>query len=263
MSAAIPTIADLAATPPATRFLINTRPTPDAGPLSDAAAAKGYRPIPCPMMTVADNDVAPDLSQVTALAFTSANGVRAFAAKSGVRDLPTFAVGARTADAARAAGFDPVFTAGGDVHALTDMISSAYASAIDGGVVLHPAGVHRAGDLAAALAAKSIPCRRQVLYDAVPVKALSHEALWAIRERADEPDRVHVALFSPRTADLFETRLAEAGAEAGAGALRRLTALALSANVAGRLERAAWREVRIAATADLDAIVALLPDAAS
>ena len=57
LSAAIPTIADLAATPPATRFLINTRPTPDAGPLSDAAAAKGYRPIPCPMMTVADNDV--------------------------------------------------------------------------------------------------------------------------------------------------------------------------------------------------------------
>ena len=67
-----------------------------------------------------------DLRPYRALAFTSANGVRAFAGKSTERNLPAYAVGERTAVALRAAGFTPVIVplsefmrAGGGAKCLT------------------------------------------------------------------------------------------------------------------------------------------------
>src|SRR5204863_98418 len=65
-------------------------------------------------------DISVDLHGVAALAFTSANGVRAFADASGERSLKVFAVGAATALAARQAGFKSVLSADGDVEALAD-----------------------------------------------------------------------------------------------------------------------------------------------
>ncbi|MFK7944154.1 MAG: uroporphyrinogen-III synthase [Paracoccaceae bacterium] len=53
-----------------------------------------------------------------ALLFTSANGVRAFAGHSPMRDLPVLCVGRRTEDVARQAGFKAVTCAGGTVAEL-------------------------------------------------------------------------------------------------------------------------------------------------
>src|SRR4029453_9258545 len=77
-----------------------------------------------------------DLSGVAALAFTSANGVRAFADASGERGLKVFAVGAATAQAARAAGFKAVLSADGDVEALAEGIAVRRGELR--GAVLHP-----------------------------------------------------------------------------------------------------------------------------
>jgi uroporphyrinogen-III synthase len=64
-----------------------------------------------------------DLTHVAALAFTSVNGVEAFARLSAERRSPVFAVGDRTARAAREAGFADVVSADGDVEALAALIA--------------------------------------------------------------------------------------------------------------------------------------------
>jgi uroporphyrinogen-III synthase len=74
------------------------------------------------------------LAGVHALAFTSANAVRAFAGLEARRDLPVFAVGGATAEAARAAGFGAVEDAAGDVQALADHLIARRP-----GRILHPA----------------------------------------------------------------------------------------------------------------------------
>jgi uroporphyrinogen-III synthase len=111
-------------------------------------------------------DVRIDLSDVGALAFTSANGVRAFANLSGQREIKVFAVGAATAQAARAAGFRAVLSADGDVSALAQGIAARRGEIR--GAVLHPGATEPAGDLAGALAEQGVEVRSIALYESVP-----------------------------------------------------------------------------------------------
>ena len=98
------------------------------------------------------------------LAFTSANGVAAFAARFGERGLPAYAVGAATAAAAREAGFASVTSADGDVAALVSVVA---AHAPFAGEVLHPGAAEPAGDLIGALAALGVPARALTAYETV------------------------------------------------------------------------------------------------
>ena len=87
-----------------------------------------------------------------AVAFTSANAVRAVsthARLAGLTSLPAYTVGARTREAAVAAGFGQTLSAEGDVEDLAQLIA---ASADSGLPLLYFAGAERAGDLATALA---------------------------------------------------------------------------------------------------------------
>ena len=86
-----------------------TRPEEDARAIAAELRAQGIETILAPMLSIVQRrDPKIDLSGIQALLFTSANGVRAFAAASGARDLPVFAVGDATAGAARNAGFKNV-----------------------------------------------------------------------------------------------------------------------------------------------------------
>ena len=96
-----------------------TRVQPAADVTAERVRAMGHDAVVVPLLEVQVlPDVDVDLRGVAALAFTSANGVRAFADKSGERGLKVFAVGAATALAARKAGFKSVLSADGDVLAL-------------------------------------------------------------------------------------------------------------------------------------------------
>lgn len=114
-----------------------------------------------------------DLTDVGALAFTSANGVRAFAALSPVRDLRVFAVGAATAAAAKAAGFRKVLSADGDVEALAEGIFGRQREIT--GVVLHPGAAEPAGDLVGILNAQGVAARGLALYDTAPAAFTDQE----------------------------------------------------------------------------------------
>ncbi len=195
-----------------------------------------------------------DLSDIGALAFTSANGVRAFAASvaaSGI-DAPVFTVGPASAVAASAAGLHAPMAAAGDVESLAELIDATAKAAPFRGPVLHIAGSDRAGDLIALLAARSIPARRVVLYRAAPAATLSASAALALTDAA-EP--IAVALFSPRTARLFIEQVSAAGFF---DRLANAIAVCLSPSVAEAAATAPWLEIRVAAELSAASMISTL-----
>ena len=170
-----------------------TRAQPGAARTADRVQALGFTPLIAPLLAVQSLSPSIDLDGMGSLAFTSVNGVASFAALSVERDLPVFAVGDATAQAARDAGFATVVSASGDVE-----------------------------DLERAIAALT------------------------------QGDVAHVLIHSPRAG------LVLAGALAGRTDAVPAIALCLSPAVAATIPARIWREIRIAARPDEDALLALL-----
>jgi uroporphyrinogen-III synthase len=169
-----------------------TRTQPGADATAERVRALGHEAVVAPLLAVRRiPDVAIDLKGVGALAFTSANGVRAFADLCGERDLRVFAVGAATAQAARAAGFRTVLSADGDVEALAEGIAARRSQMR--GAVLHPGAAEPAGDLAGALEKHGVPARRAILYETGPASLSPDQAQALVRSDA-------ALLHSPRAA---------------------------------------------------------------
>ena len=151
-----------------------TRAQPGADSTAERVRALGHEAIIAPLLAVrALEDVQVDLKGVAALAFTSANGVRAFSDLSAERSLRVNA-SAATAQAARAAGFRLVLSADGDVDALAEGIGLRRGELR--GAVLHPGAAEPAGDLAGALEKYGVEARRLILYEAAPVKVADEAA---------------------------------------------------------------------------------------
>lgn len=228
-----------------------TRPSEDAGTVAAALEARGIEPLLEPLLSIrfaADGAarLAPLLPGVQAALFTSVNGVRAFAQASAGRSLPAFAVGDATAQAARAAGFGDVVSAGGNVEDLARLVIERLSPA--GGALLHAAAGAVAGDLAGRLAGAGFEVRRAILYEAVPASSFTAET-----QRALAAGEIGLALFfSPRTAATFVRLAAGAGLEPQC---RRIAAIALSPAVASAAGAMPWRTVR---TADVPQMGAML-----
>ena len=219
-----------------------TRPREDAEEIAEQLRARGIEPVIEPMLAIVPvPHPGLDLTDVQALLFTSANGVRAFAAATTVRSLPVFAVGDATAAAARSKGFVAVNSAAGDVSSLASLV----ARSLDPkrGALLHAAGGAVAGDLAGLLNDQGFSVRRSVLYEARPATGLSADLVAALRDNA-----INMTLFfSPRTAATFVTLMHDAELEP---ACRNMAAFCLSPAVAKAARVLPWRELRCAARPD-------------
>ena len=137
-----------------------TRARPGADATAGRLRARGHLPLIGPLLQVrllAGTELATE--PPAALAFTSANAMRAFAERTTARTAPVFAVGAATAHAARTAGFAEVDCADGDVAALGLRIIRAAPN----GTVLHPCASEAAGDLGGVLAAAGVRYTRLAL----------------------------------------------------------------------------------------------------
>ncbi len=222
-----------------------TRARPGALATAERILALGFEPVVAPLLTVrALGEGLIDLAGVEAIAFTSANAISAFAARSPARSLPVFAVGAATAAAAWAAGFSAVVSAEGDVNALAAAIAARAEPFI--GAVLHPAAAERAGDLTGALAARGIEARTLAVYETVAAP-LSPET------RATIPGFHAALLHSPK------------GARRLAAILRQIEApylhiCCLSPAVAAPLRGIDPRRLRVAALPNEDALLNLIVD---
>ncbi len=119
-------------------LILITRPVEDATGLVDALRAEGFDALVEPMLRIEPvSDVVVDLTDCRAILFTSANGVRAFARISSVRNLPVVTVGASSAQAATEAGFEDIEASGGDVEALIATVRAR--SPVQGGALFHAA----------------------------------------------------------------------------------------------------------------------------
>lgn len=237
-----------------------TRPAEDSVSLAGEVAALGYTPVTAPLMTIKNHATPIKLAKDDALAFTSANGVRAFCAGNDVGVTRVFAVGAATAKAARDVGFADVTEAGGDVASLIDCIAERFphkggsARSSAEGVVHHIAGSVVAGDLAGGLIQHGYKIERHVLYDAQAVDTLPK----AVRETLSAKRLSGVVLYSPRTAVLAVTLLIQAGFEEAA---QYVSAFCLSPAVAEKAGALAWSDIRIAEKPTQLALLASLQSA--
>ena len=146
-------------------------------------AETSLAPIVSPMQEMRDLKVKLDLSGISALAFTSKNGVEAFARMSDAR-LPAYCVGKATATRARALGF-VAQAAAGTADDLQNIPPNTG--------VLHVHGRH---------VRQVLGTRHIAIYDQV---ALPMNEVAATLLSTGEIDGV--ALFSPRSAELLADRL--------------------------------------------------------
>lgn len=213
-------------------FLI-TRPIDRAEGLARRLEALGHRATVAAVLEVVAEGAGPiDPGNAQAVIFTSVNGVSMGVPRLNRTDLPVFAVGDKTADAAREAGLGEVTSAGGDAGDLAALIGGRLAPA--DGPLLHLKGAQ--GGLAVA----GFTLKVETVYRVASLPALPDRAAGALRSKKVDA----VPLFSPRSATTFVSLVTAQGL---AEALGRVTALCLSEAVAeaaaGPVE---WGDVKVA-----------------
>ena len=221
--------------------------------LAARLTALGHAVVVQPMMRIVFLAEPTGLAAPAAIAFTSANAVRAVAgwiAARSWRDVVVYAVGGATAEAARVAGFGHVTIAAGDAAGLAAAIRNGFDPRR--GTILYPAARDRAADLAALLPGFAVATVQA--YRANAAARFEPAAAQALRAGAIDG----VLVFSRRTAEIFVRLILAEGLLAG---VRRATLYALSAQVAEPLAALAPAPVEVAPRPDLDSLVGLLKPA--
>jgi uroporphyrinogen-III synthase len=226
------------------------RTQPGADETARRLKVLGHRPLIAPVLEVrALAGLAIDLKGVGALAFTSANGVRAFAGLCPLRDLPVFAVGDTTAASAKAEGFVAVSSASGDVAALAAHIAAARNGF--SGLLLHPCAVQPAGDLVGYLARAGVTAGAVAVYDTHERETLPDLVASALEDEGLDVVLIH----SPRAAGvvrrLLDTPVRRAQAQ-------RLSVVGLSPACLASLETMAFARTAVANRPTDDDLIAEL-----
>jgi uroporphyrinogen-III synthase len=201
-----------------------TRPLEDGAETARQLTAMGHDALLAPLLTVrihTGQELA--LAGVQAVLATSANGVRALAARTPLRDIPIFAVGPQTAEAARQAGFIRVRSADGDAAALADAVPDW--ARPDAGALLHAAGEEGSGWLAPTLTGRGFQVRRELLYRVDAAAGLPPATIHAFEQGAR----------------VFADCVARAGLS-----MAGVIAVCISAGTASALADLAFAEVRVA-----------------
>jgi uroporphyrinogen-III synthase len=222
-----------------------TRAKADAERTARRLAARGHVAVVAPVIAIEPTGAAPPEEQWDALVLTSAHAVPMLAGLC-ARDRPTFAVGARTAAAARAAGFEDV-QSDADALGLSRLIVAAMPPAA---TLLHATARERKTEPGASLAAAGFRVLSWECYAARPAPRLPAEIAAALRARHFDA----VLHFSRRSAELF---IGLAEREGLVPALRTLAHLCLSADVAAPLA-AVGAETVVAPEPNETSLVALL-----
>src|SRR6202167_3991972 len=195
-----------------------TRPQPDDQATAAALRARGLEVLRAPMLRFEPVAFHDDLdANYGAVIVTSANalrGIEPHLAGSRLLKLPLFAVGQRTADAARLAGFDRVISADGDAAGLRDsVLASARARELKkASTLLYLAGADLARDLAGELGARGFTVVTQTTYRMAPVSSLARETVEAFAAHRIEA----VLHYSRRSARAFLEAARAAGVEISA-----------------------------------------------
>lgn len=264
--------------------ILVTRPQPDNEKTGASLRARGFDVLLAPMLRfepVALPDE-PD-TDYAAVIVTSANALRAVEpqlAEYGLLGLPLFAVGERTAAAARKAGFGTVISADGDGADLRDLVvaqagkwakdkksaeksekksktgkskdkKSKAEKINDARPLLYLAGAELSRDLAGELAEHGLEIVTRTTYRMVASSVLPREVCSAIAANQIEA----VLHYSARSTRAFLDAVRSAGVEISALAVRQCC---ISATVAAILREAGATQVTVASSPDENALLGML-----
>jgi uroporphyrinogen-III synthase len=222
------------------RRVLITRSEPGASETAERLAGLGYDPVIEPLFAIEPIEAA--LPDFDALAFTSANGVRAFVKLNSRRDAPVFCVGGRTAEAASDAGFSNVLSADGDVGGLVQLIA---AKLDQGAGLLHTGNEENRGDLSDQLGDRGRKAEFVATFRAAPVGSPG-PALAA--HLAGKPNFEAVLVHSPRAGVIL------AGFVQTSPERKRLNVAAISPAAASPLKSLADR-IEVAAAPNEEALL--------
>jgi uroporphyrinogen-III synthase len=232
--------------------LLVTRAEPDAERAAAPLRALGHEVTVAPLTRIETVDADLGAGPWSAVLITSANAARAIAAhprRQELLALPVFAVGRRSAEAARAAGFANVISADGDVDGLARLVAARMPASP--APLIYLAGEDRAGNLAGHLGRHRLEVQMAVVYRAVAAASLPE----AVRQALVDGRLDGVLHFSRRSSAIY------LNAASAAGLLdKALIPLhyCLSAQVAAPLLEAGAADVRTAARAEEAALVELI-----
>jgi uroporphyrinogen-III synthase len=206
--------------------LLILRPQPGADATAARAAAVGLKGAIAPLFHLRPTEwESPEASEVDAVLLTSANAARLGGKKiSQLANLPCYAVGEATADAARSAGFTEVRTGTSDGAAALQMMVRHGAKRV----------LHLCGREHITLADPEARVVRRVVYAAEQVSTLPALAVEALRACA------LVLIHSPRAGSVFATLVDQCGL--GRGGTRLVAISDAAAAEAG----SGWKSVDIA-----------------
>jgi uroporphyrinogen-III synthase len=234
-----------------------TRPHPDDETTAAALGARGFEVLCAPMLrfeAVAfhdDEDV-----RYGAVIVTSANALRGIEPHlngSRLLKLPLFAVGERTAAAARSAGFQNVIAANSDAAGLRDLVLTSVKTKTlkKAATLLYLAGSDLARDLAGELGECGFSVVTHTTYRMSAVPSLPQEVSDAFAANAVEA----VLHYSLRSARAFLEAARAAGVEISALAIPHCC---ISAAVASVVRDAGATQVMVAASPDENALFGAL-----
>lgn len=228
-----------------------TRPEPGAARTARALEAMGHRPLLLPLSEIrplpADARTLP--ARIDAVAATSANALR-LAAPQLLATLAAFAchaVGAGTAQAARAAGFAHIEEGPGDAAALAAQIGGALA----GKSLVYLCGRVRLSSFEECLGAAGVHVAAVETYDTVPIEPSSE----TVSARLGGAGVDAVLLYSAKAAQAARRLAARPQL---AALLADAHVLALSGRVAAAFGPGAGDRMRVAAAPTEEALLELL-----
>ena len=243
--------------------ILVTRPQPDNAATVAALRALGFEALPAPMLRF--EPVAFQLDDADAgfgaVIVTSANALRAIEGKAALARLtalPLFAVGERTAQAARDVGFSNVISADGDATVLRDLLVARVRAQTfkKTATLLYLAGADLARDLAGELGERGFNVVTQTTYRMAAILHLPDDVCAAFAAHGIEA----VLHYSRRSARAFLNAARAGGVEISALAVPQCC---LSESVAAIVRDAGATQVVAAATSDEKALFAALDRALS
>jgi uroporphyrinogen-III synthase len=257
--------------------ILVTRPQPDNEATGANLRARGFDVLLAPMLrfepVALPDDSAADYS---AIIVTSANALRAIGPRLAGRrllDLPLFAVGERTASAARRAGFAKVISANGNAADLRELVLAKISNKSKDNAkektkdkakektkdrklravrsVLYLAGADLSRDLAGELGEHGLSVVTWTTYRMVASSELPRETCDAIVANQVEA----VLHYSVRSARAFLDAVRSAGVEISALAVQQCC---ISATVASILREAGAAQVTVASSPDENSLLGVL-----
>lgn len=193
-------------------LIIVTRAEPGASETIQRLHQVGYTAVVAPALTLHPRaDIAlPPTRAISGLVFTSANGVRAYAAQRDDRNIACWCVGPATADAARQEGFSTVHESAGNAIDLAGFIASR--SAPTDTPLLHIANAAAAGNLKRELESLGFAVEFAPLYEMRPTPQLPI----VVADLVEQSRPAIVLVHSAKGASAFASMIEDHGLEIAA-----------------------------------------------